>query len=520
MIHGAIPNYISSNPLVHLDYKSQYPSTILQYKEFFGKFINIKLYEQIYNLKEELSIKIKELEKENKSFYKKINDGGNDFGDICDYAPIIEDNELQIKKIKILIKGTKLILNTAYGIINSNFKLSISNKIMGRFVCLKGQSLLINLIDKLGKCLLDNVNTDGIIIEIDKIIECEWLPKLIESDENRYYKLGVNYYKELIQSDVNNYILIDEKGYAKLKGKYKVGIKKQINTTEIISNNIENAVRLIQGKEIEIKPIYFNTKYIGEAKPYYFNWKGSPLVKNLKQPTFLTINGEKMLFSDTPDLETYEEYAEITKQKILNFTLNTSNKKEVLKYYEYELIEDLENYKNKSSIKRKYMKLLSKKIGISGFKNDLKSDCIYFEGDKQRIITPLSNYTMTDVMKSTDCLALTLHDLIIIDIDIYNKNTGKAKTGWQQIKNLLSLLKESGTFEVENKKTKGFNKKFIFKGDLDFKIDNKYFEVVKKGVIYSFDGFYSNNDVEPIELPENIKKELKKYEKTINKSIK
>lgn len=494
-IHGAIPNCIRED-LIHLDYRSQYPSIILQFKELFKNIIDIELYEAIYNLKcYTLKQKLKDLKAEKLDLISK-------YTDIVNVNPEVK---LRLDKIKNdiifankLMKGVKLILNSSYGLINSNFRLPISCKKLGRFICLYGQSLLINLVSKLSKGVeLINVNTDGIIIKTDQEIKIE---------DDGYFVLGIDKYKKIIQKDVNNYIL----DY-KTKGCYKVGIKNQINTSGV-KQNLINAVNLLQGKDVEILPIYFNKKYYDDTdQRYYLTTKdhGEQKIKNLKKPEIVGLNNEPFYFTtneNDADLEIYKKYAEITKEQIFNFELE---KKTPINFFEYVIKKDSdENIKIKRKIRRQLVKLLSKNIGLAGFRGCLKTSCLYYKDNKQTIIKPLIQYNMTQILESTETQSFTLDDLIIIDIDIYDKNTGKAKEGWRQINPLLDQLKLNSTFECWNQKTESYNRKFIFRGKLENIPKNKYYEIIKKGVIWSLDGFYQCNSIEPIELPEKIKKLL------------
>ena len=461
MLHGAIKNYIGEN-LLHLDYVSQYPSIILQYKEYFRNIIDVSLYETIYNLR--LEIKDKP-----------------------------EFNDLQ--------NGLKLILNTSYGLINSNFNIPISNKSLGRFICLRGQSLLLNLMSKFSlDSKMINVNTDGIIVDS----KCDTVD-IVKNDKNGYFVLGVTKIGKLIQYDVNNYIK-DKKH----KGRFNIKIKQMINKDEKLSVNLQNAL----ADKVKILPIYFFGKYFNDAdKAYYLTTKdkGKQLIKNLTKPVVLPY-----YFTDNielADLETYKYWAKITYEKIVNFKLLEDMKLE--KHYDIVIEDDLdENYKLKSRTKRSLNKFFV--TGVTGYKGNPKINVI----DNGKIIKPLINYTMTQILKSTISNGLSAHNhvdnpIIIIDIDIYDKHSKTAKKGWSEIKPLLLLLKNYQTFEAWNNVTKSYNKKFIFKGKLDFKVKSNYFEIIEKGTVWSMEHttpHYENNMVEPIEIPEIIIKELTRYQ--------
>jgi hypothetical protein len=487
-LHGAIEKYIGEN-LLHLDYTSQYPSIILQYKEYFKNIINVELYEAVYNMRIEAKLK--------------------------------EDEE------SILITdGLKLILNSAYGLINSNFNIPISNKKLGRFICLKGQSLLINLAAKLINRSLNitliNCNTDGIICKIPEGVSID---DIIEQDRDGYFVLGVKKYKNIVQKDVNSYILDN-----KVKGSFNIRIKQNINRHERISVNTKNGIRLIQGKEIEYEPIFFDTKWVNkEEVAYYFTNKehGEQAIKLTKKPEILCINDEIMYFTsivDLADKSIYQKYAEITRDKILDFTIINSDNKN-LPFIEIELYKDTdENNCIKRSIKRQLYKLFSpdgkpvngsKYIGFVGYKGGIKVNSYL----PLKPIKPLVHYTMTSIQDSTYCQGFSLHNndnsFIIIDIDALDKKTGTGKWGFGVLSDLITDLKACETLEVWNDQTDKFNHKYIFRNpdSKKYKINdkyNKFIELIDKAVIWSLDHSERVYRYKGMlqDIPNNIIKEL------------
>lgn len=293
--HGALNNYVGED-LLHLDYASLYPSIILQNKELFKNIINVDLYESVYNMRFKIKAEMKTINKNTKKY----------------------------KKLDNLQNGLKLILNSTYGLINSMFNISISCRELGRFICLVGQSLLINLTNKILKhdpsSVIVNFNTDGVIIKTNKD-----MTKVIDEDRNGYYKLGVDKVSKVIQNDVNNYIKIID-GVVKTKGCFNLSIKQHINKHERISVNITNVLRILRNEDIQIEPIYFDVAKIMdvEDKAYYFSSEntGKMLMKNTKIKKVLEIKGEPIYFTDNKDeadLEIYIKYAKLIKELILNF---------------------------------------------------------------------------------------------------------------------------------------------------------------------------------------------------------
>lgn len=486
--HGAIDKYIGEN-LKHLDYTSQYPSIILQYKHLFRNIINVELYEAVYNMRVDAKPKLKEIEKQ--------------FG----------RDSVEYKELDLLVSGLKLILNTAYGLINSNFELPISCKVLGRFICLKGQSLLLNLSYKLielnNMILLVNVNTDGIIVKLPE--NCN-IDQLIKDDIDGYFILGVDHINKIIQKDVNSYLKIMGNNLRK-KGAFNIKVKQNINRHERLSVNTINAIRCINHQSVKILPVYFDTKWVDmEEKSYYLTTpdKGKIAIKQTKKPEILSINGEQMYFTDNQDdadLGIYQKYARIVESKILDFTFVNSDIKNI-PYIEEPINPDSdENNKLKRKIKRQLYKLFvddKDKIGFVGYKGNNKANS-YHDGNP---VKPLIHYNMTQIQNSTYCKGFSLTPngtFVIFDIDLFDKNTGNLKPGWKKCKSLIEVLQSQNTFECWNNKTEKINRKFIFKCSEDINLINDYdgyIEILKdKATIYSLpdnsDIIYSCNFEEP-----------------------
>jgi len=425
-LHGSKENYIQDD-LIHLDYRSQYPSIILQYKELFRNIINVELYEEIYNMRNfEIKPKLKELKKEYKQLDQDIKDqlviiekGGNDGADIAvcqDYYKRFEEIEKEITELTELEQGLKLILNTAYGLINSNFRLPIASKKLGRLICLKGQSMLLNLMYKLGKTEIANVNTDGIIIKNTENLDID---QIVKDDEDGYFVLGVDTIEKLIQKSVNSYIKISN-GYMKTKGEFNISIKNVINKHDKFIG-LPNAIRMIEKKSNEIYPIYFNRKYVDiqghedsfKDNAWYLTDKenGAMAIKKTIRPLILGCEGEIMYFTADKEkarIAEYTKFAQLTYNKIMEHRLSDSSKS--IKYYKYKIVpdEDQEMIKEKRSIKRRLSKILNRdEIMITG-KLDINNNnkdvlCI---GNNP--IKELNNYTMSDILKSKHVIGFYL----------------------------------------------------------------------------------------------------------------
>jgi hypothetical protein len=466
-VHGAISKIIKEN-LIHLDFESEYPSIILQYQKLFENIMNVEMYKAVYKLRFK---------------YKKLRNESEEF--------------------TLIEKGLKLILNSCYGLINSNYKRPLSNKKLGRFICLKGQSLLYNLITRnnLKPC---NINTDGAYSDIPDDID-----KIIENEKDGYFKIDYKLIKKAIQFDVSNYLMITNDDKVIKKGLFNPSIKNKFNRDSKIDINIHNALRILQGKEIEILPIYFKKmKDLDCNKKYYLNKSGVEVVKDLKNPELLHLNGHSIKVSDKfGDMETYKFFAKIQLENILNF--NMSTKKNL--YYEIELKEDT---KENNSLKSKELNILKKlfncNLGFTGYKNDLKKNSFY----NNNPIKPLVNYTRTNILKSTYCKGFSIDDLsnnyIIIDIDSFDKSKNSLKSNVNEI--AIKNLKKANTFICKNSKTDDFgNCKIIFKNDLNktFKIKEKYknyIEILNKATISSLQDvegtYYYHNCIKPTNISE------------------
>jgi hypothetical protein len=481
-LHGAIDNYIDTD-LQHLDYTSQYPSIILQNEKLFETIINIPRYKAIYKLR---NVTLKD--------------------DLKTLKSLTTKNTKDIEEIEDMISGTKLFLNSAYGLINSNFDIPISNKNLGRFICLTGQSLLINLIYKFDdETILGNVNTDGIIAKTNQDI------KLLCSEvENGFYKLGVTKIEKIIQKDVNNYIKFVD-GKLKTKGCFNIKIKQLINKNEKLACNLKNALKLLEGKNVEIQPIYFDAKWFDvPEKPYYFatSKHGKQFIKKTVKPEIIGMDNEPYYFTDdivAADLTLYEKYADITKNRIFDFQLE---KKEIIKYLEIILEKDTpDNIKIKGNVKRALGKLFKNQIGLVGFKGDPKANVVnWVSPNKNAIIKPLIHYTMTQIKESTMCNGFSVHDYLIIDVDIYDHKKGKAKPGWEIVKPYIGWLKTLNTFECWNNKTEHYNRKFIFEPCESYILPEEYkgyIEIIKKATVWSLENsdlVYYNNGLPPKEF--------------------
>lgn len=121
-----------------------------------------------------------------------------------------------------LASSYKIVLNSAYGQMGDVHS-SMYDKRMANSVCLSGQLLLLDLIEKVENYgRLINVNTDGIYVLCDTDEQIEKVKELAHEWEQRS-GMGMEFdeYTRYISKDVNSYILIDSNGHVKTKGMVK-----------------------------------------------------------------------------------------------------------------------------------------------------------------------------------------------------------------------------------------------------------------------------------------------------------
>lgn len=175
-IHGAIDNYEAHEEMWLIDASSFYPSIMIQYGFISRNLKDASKYEQIYN----------------------------------------ERLEAKRTKNKPKDKALKLTLNTTYGAMNSEYN-SLYDPHMANSVCITGQLLLVDLIDKIEPyCKLIQSNTDGIIIaprNKDKIQE-----ELTKWEARTRINVEIKKCYDIWQKDVNNYIIKFENGDLKTVG--------------------------------------------------------------------------------------------------------------------------------------------------------------------------------------------------------------------------------------------------------------------------------------------------------------
>ena len=178
-LHGAIEQSHFKGNLFNFDVSSYYPSMIINF-DFLSRSIP----------------------NDKKPLYKKIRD----------------DRFIYKKEGNSLADTYKLIVNTFFGAMGYIYNKLYDLK-MNRQVCITGQLLLIDLLEKLKPHInLVQSNTDGVLFQTDNIEMCR---EIVHSWEDKTgLTMEEEQVEEIYQKDVNNYIMLETNGDIKTKGGY------------------------------------------------------------------------------------------------------------------------------------------------------------------------------------------------------------------------------------------------------------------------------------------------------------
>lgn len=183
-VHAAVPNYKGEGFYVMSDVASLYPSLMIEYDLLSRNVSDKNKYKEI----KELRLKLKK-----------------------------EKNPLQ--------EALKLVLNTTYGIMKDRNN-NMYDPLMANLVCIFGQTLLLDLIEKIeltfgDKAELIQSNTDGILVKLsDGSLYDKYLEICNKWSERTRLDLEHDIYTNIYQKDVNNYCIIKADGTYKTKGAY------------------------------------------------------------------------------------------------------------------------------------------------------------------------------------------------------------------------------------------------------------------------------------------------------------
>jgi len=177
-LHGAIPDYMGEGTYIMADVGSYYPAIMIEYDFLSRNVRNPKKYTQI------------------------------------------RDERIVMKRNKDpRQQPRKIVLNSTFGASKDRFN-NLYDPLMANNVCIAGQLLLVDLLDKLyGKCELIQSNTDGILIKLYRDEDREEIMAICDEWCKRTrMELEYDEYRKVVQSNVNNYIIVDADGKSKSKG--------------------------------------------------------------------------------------------------------------------------------------------------------------------------------------------------------------------------------------------------------------------------------------------------------------
>ena len=137
----------------------------------------------------------------------------------------------------------KLVVNTTYGAMLNKFN-DLYDPLMGRSVCISGQLYLLELAVHLHRDVeglkIIQINTDGIMVECDKVLISEIDIICDEWQKRTGFTLEEDRVAKIAQKDVNNYIEVQDDKTVKIKGGYLV---RGIST--VGSFNINNTCNIV-----------------------------------------------------------------------------------------------------------------------------------------------------------------------------------------------------------------------------------------------------------------------------------
>lgn len=212
-LHGAIKQYHGKGKFALMDVTSLYPTLMIE-----------------YNL---LSRAVKRPEKFKEIYQKNL--------------------DLKAAGKKDERAPYKLTCNSTYGAMKDKYN-QLFDPRMANSVCVHGQLFLVDLIEQLETyCEIIQSNTDGILVKYDdfskiKVVTDEWM-------QRTKLELEFDFYHEVYQKDVNNYVFIGDDGI-----KTKGGFVKQLDELDNDLPIVNKAVNDYLCKKIPIEDTINNCK--------------------------------------------------------------------------------------------------------------------------------------------------------------------------------------------------------------------------------------------------------------------
>lgn len=198
-IHGAIPKYVGDGDYILADVSSYYPALMIEYDFLSRNVSNPKKFKLIRD--ERLVMKAK--------------------GDPREFP-------------------RKILINATFGASKDQYN-NLYDPLQANNICIAGQLLLVDLIDKLeGYCEIVQSNTDGILFKLFKTSDYDMVIGICE-DWSKRTRMDLAYkrYSKVVQKDVNNYIMYGEKGVVR-KGAFVKETNNLDNNLTIVNTAVVN----------------------------------------------------------------------------------------------------------------------------------------------------------------------------------------------------------------------------------------------------------------------------------------
>lgn len=430
-VHGALTNYKAEGIILCCDVASLYPSIMIEY-----------------------GFTSRNITSPNK--YKEL-----------------RDTRLELKRNKDpRQKPYKILLNGTYGA-SKDRNNALFDPLMANNVCITGQLLLLDLIEKLEPHMkLLQSNTDGIYMLVENMNKVELIKNIAKEWEQRTrLELEWDIYNKIYQRDVNNYIIIDDKGNFKSKGcvKKKNSIDNDlpiitkaiieycVNGTSI-EDTINNCNELIQfQKVVKISSLYLYALYgkeklkekvlrvfasKDEEAKGVFKVKGKDKIEKLANtPDKCFINNEDIVGVEVPENLDKQYYIDLAKETLSDF-LGENETKVPINYDEivqklislnlptwYDVLEYLKLNKSKLTNKKLTDYILIDKFKKYGVSKNLIVFMDYF-----KILYNKKNVTMKTLEKK-------ITDVNVLNIIKIHSDFDDSKLKFNNLDSKNALLK-------------------------------------------------------------------------------
>ena len=221
-IHGAIKNYMYFGEIWLVDVGSYYPNMMINFNLCSRAMSNPD------NFKNLVSKRMTNKDLKNK--YSKMLEETTD-----------ENLQKEYKSQVVIYTGKsnalKLPINTTSGAMKAPFS-KLYDERNNNWMCITGQLLLVDLLEKIENySSVIQSNTDGIIIIPNNKEECDRVIK--EWEDKTGLILEKTIATKIYQKDVNNYILLDNKGHVKTKGAFVAQYHNEERYKDMLRRNME-----------------------------------------------------------------------------------------------------------------------------------------------------------------------------------------------------------------------------------------------------------------------------------------